>query len=136
MKIKKNATPEVKDQGNAKKESKNIQKNVESKLKDFPKTSAISSPSLYRIEGWENFTDKQKKTYRRKMRTQLRKFMQDILGKDRSNDERKKSVKEFQKFFKDNYISSTLDASAIYSGNDAGKRKDYEDMIAVINATK
>lgn len=114
--------------------AKNIQKNIESLLRDSPKKGFKNSPSIYSIplEKWDAMDDKDRKKFRRGMRNKLNHFKNDLLGKDRSMQDRKNAKKDFIKFFKDNYISSKLESSSIYQGNNEIIRKDYDDMIKMI----
>lgn len=115
--------------------SKDIQKNIESKLRDIPRGGmGINSPSIYKMdkEIWDAMGDRERKSFRRKMRSNLQRFSNQILGKDRSDEERLNACKEFKKYFKENYLASKLDASAIYQGSNDSKRKEYQDMIEII----
>lgn len=129
---------EKKSPKNASNASKEIQKNIESKLRDIPRNSFINSPSIYKIpkEKWDAMGDRDRKKFRRNMRSQLKRFSNAILGKDRSDIERRESIKEFKSFFKENYIADKLDASAIYSGSNEIQRKEYADMIFIIENFK
>lgn len=124
----KNASPSKKSNP-SKKRISNASKNIQKKIEDKK-----SYPSIYKIkkEDWDAMNDKEKKSFRSKMRRNLQSFMRDILGRDRSNEEIAGSIKKFNAYFKRNYIAKELDASAIYAGNDASKRKDYQKMIARI----
>lgn len=116
--------------------SLDIQKNIEEKLRDIPQGKILNSPSIYKIDQseWDAMKDKDRKSFRRKMRSKLQRFSNNILAKDRSDEERINASKEFMQFFEENYIASDLNASAIYSGSDSLKRKEYEDMIFIIKS--
>jgi hypothetical protein len=118
--------------------SKNIQRDIESRLKDIPKGGYINSPSIYKIDQdrWDAMNDRDRKKFRRDMRSKLQRFSNNILGKDRSDKDRRDAIKEFKSFFKENYISSKLDASSIYQGSNGSKRKEIEDMIFIIENFK
>lgn len=118
--------------------SKEISKNLESLFIDSPKRSKKNSPSIYKIDSeiWGMMEDKERKSFRSKKRRELQNFINAILGRDRNDDERLLSIKEFKKYFKENYISSSLDSSALYSGNDENKRKDINNMIIIIKEFK
>jgi hypothetical protein len=140
--------------------SKEIQKNLESKeskkeeipfdleslLKDIPKGSkGNNSQSLYKfnpslhpkfesIESWDIIKSQGlDKKYRSILRSKLDKFKNNILGKDRSNEERISNCKEFREFFKENYIASALHLSSIYQGSEKIKLEEYSSMIKIIN---
>jgi hypothetical protein len=104
--------------------SLNIQKNIEEKK---------SSPSIYLNPEWDSMNDKDKKSYRRKRRSELQKFINDILGKDRSENEIKDSIKSFKSHFKKNYLAKEISPSSLYSGNDINKRNDLESLCKIIN---
>jgi hypothetical protein len=125
-----------------------IQKRIESRLSDsFNQKSSNGGNSLYifnedniiailgekgkGIKSYQGLKDRGlEKGYRGKMRRILESFRNDLLGKDRSMEERLNAMKSFKSHFEKFYASSALESfNDIYQGNDESKIKIHSQMI-------
>ena len=114
-------------ESNTTKASQGIQANV---------TSKVSMPSIYKVskEDWTGMTDKQRKTFRRARRNELKKIEENILGKDRSAKEVADAIKALKKNFKTYYLAKELTVEALYAGNDQSRRDSLQQMLDKVNA--
>ena len=97
-----------------------------------------SGSTIYVVD-YEKMTDKEKRQFRNKMRTQLKKRINSILVADFSKniDGVKEGVKEFQSFAKENYQTPQFDnVSNFYSGNDSAIIFDIQRALEIIQRTK
>lgn len=78
-------------------------------------------------------TEEQKK-FRGKIRRDLHRFVNSILGKDRSNEERIASVKEFISFYKTNWKFVDFKIENFTHTNNSVDRKDYETLLKYVQS--
>lgn len=90
-----------------------------------------SSSSLYKEEIFKGMDSDQRKNKRNKLRNQLKNFRNDILGKDRKEDERIESIKSFMEFYKENWILQDLKIESF-----SNAKNDREDNIQLLNYLK
>lgn len=128
-----------------------ISKNLESLLIESPKRSSNKGNSLYLfnpllspkfndLKDFNDLSDKDIKSYRSSMRSKLNGFINDLLGKDRSMEDRIDAKNRFNAFFEINYQSNDLKSiSDIYQGNDLSKMQliqSFIDGLKIINEIK
>lgn len=91
-----------------------------------------SKKDLYK--GTSELGEEEKKKHRGKIRRTLHKFVNDILGKDRSNEEREKSVKLFLKFYKENWKVNDFKIESFTQSQNKADIKDYSEMLKYIQS--
>ncbi len=102
--------------------------------KDFPKKSRIH---LYSSIDYDKDSISDQKKSRGKIRSRLSGFMKDILGKDRSDQERRGSIKGFKKFYKENFSLNDFSIESLLSSRKNGDQiQDYKDMLIMIKSFK
>lgn len=98
--------------------------------KNFTKESkSNSNKNLYK--GIESLSNEDQKKFRSKIRRKLDRFVSDILGKDRSDQERINSINEFLEFYKKNWIINDFELSNFTSTNKEDKRKDFKIILDI-----
>jgi hypothetical protein len=107
-----------------KKEEKSDDANL-SKIKESKKEKKdISRSSLY--NGIESLSMRDQKKERSKIRRRLDAFCNAILGKDRSKEEKEKSIKEFNAFYKKNWKLNDYKIDNFSNRSDEDLRKEYQ----------
>jgi hypothetical protein len=71
-------------------------------VSDLKETSTTNKKSIYK--GLEKMTSDEKKKFRSKIRRELRNYINDVLGKDRSNAEKVVAIENFLNFYKQYWI--------------------------------
>lgn len=93
----------------------------------------ISSPSkmgnLYK--NFSHLSAKDQKKERGKLRRKLESFRNSILGKDRKEEERKESIKEFIAFYKMHWIIQDFKFESFSHQRDADFKKDWESILSL-----
>jgi hypothetical protein len=92
-----------------------------------------SSKSLY--NGTEGMKEGEKKKFRSKIRRGLHSFCNQILGKDRSEEERKESVKSFLAFYKKNWKINDFKIESFTQSKDDSDLKDYKNLLNLISSS-
>lgn len=90
-------------------------------------SSSFQKKSLYK--GLENMDSESQKKFRSKIRRNLRNFCNQILGKDRSDAERMQSIKEFMKFYKENWKIQDFKIDNFSHSKNEIDRKDYIQLL-------
>ena len=75
------------------------------------------------------------KKFRGKIRRELKRFVASILGKDRNEDERKKSISEFLKFYKKNWKIQNFKIEDFTNSTNESDKKDYLDLLNYVKST-
>lgn len=91
-----------------------------------------SKKDLYK--GTEGLGEEEKKKFRGKIRRQLHSFVNAILGKDRSKEEKEKSVKAFLKFYKENWKVQNFELSSFSMSQNPTDQKDYSDLLKYVQS--
>lgn len=71
----------------------------------------------------------EQKKFRSKIRRKIASFCNDILGKDRKDEERKESVKKFMTFYKENWKIQDFKIENFSQSKDEDQRKDIIDLL-------
>jgi len=100
----------------------NLSKIKEGKGKDQEKK--INRSSLYK--GIDHLSMKDQKNKRSKLRNKLDGFCKSILGLDRSKEEKDKSIKEFNQFYKENWKINDYKIDNFSNRSDEMQRKEYQ----------
>ena len=117
---------------NTKKDALNIS-NVKIDIKKGKKdliskeASFLSGKSLYK--GMDALSTDEKKKARGKIRRQLKSFINQILGKDRSEEERETSIESFMTFYQDNWMIQDLKIESFTNTRNDMDRKDCIDLL-------
>ena len=94
--------------------------------------SISGKKDLYK--GTEGLNSEEKKKHRGKIRRELHRYVNAILGKDRSNEERTQSVKKFLSFYKSNWkVQDFKIENFTHSQNDADL-KDYKALLSFVQS--
>lgn len=94
------------------------------------KTAVQASKSLYK--GTDGMKGEDHKKFRSKIRRGLHSFCNQILGKDRSEEERKASVKSFLSFYKINWRVQDFKIESFTQSKDEADLKDYKDLLKFV----
>lgn len=84
--------------------------------------------------GTENMTSDEKKKFRGKIRRDLGRFVNQILGKDRSEDERTKSIQEFLTFYKSHWKITDFKIDNFSQCKDETDLQDYKTLLSVVKS--
>lgn len=112
-----------------KKEEKTDDANL-SKIKDAKKDKGgkdQTRSSIYR--GMDALSMKDQKKERSKIRRKLDAFINAILGLDRSKEDKEKSLKEFNAFYKGNWKIQDYKIDNFSNRSDEDQRKDYQKVL-------
>lgn len=127
----KNQNQEIK-KGSEKKDSLNIE-NLKINLKKGKSNllnkeeSSNQRKSLYK--GMDQMGSEDQKKFRSKIRRELRRYINSILGKDRSDEERIKSIKSFMRFYKDNWKIQDFKIENFSHSKNESDRKDIINLL-------
>lgn len=88
--------------------------------------------SIYQIP--EEMKGDEKK-FRGKIRRELKRFVSSILGKDRNEEERTKSISEFLKFYKKNWKIQNFKIEDFTNSTNESDKKDYLDLLNYVKST-
>jgi hypothetical protein len=94
--------------------------------------SVLSKKSLYK--GTDSLGEEESKKFRGKIRRSLHRFVNEILGKDRTNEEREKSVKAFLKFYKENWKIQDFKIENFSQSKNSTDLKDYIDLLRYVQS--
>ena len=111
-----------------------IEKKIQIKTKIEEKKSS-SKDLIYKFQLDNNLTDKQKKSFRTKLRNKRINLEKDILKyySENNNAELKKEISNFIAFYKENYILNDFSLYSLISNNtDTEKMKRTDETINVI----
>lgn len=111
-----------------------IEKKIQIKSKIEEKKSS-SKDLIYKFQLDSNLTDKQKKSFRTKLRNKRINFEKDIIlnYSNNNNAELKKEISNFIAFYKENYILNDFSLYSLISNNtDTEKMKRTEEVINII----
>lgn len=97
------------------------------------KTSVFSKKSIY--VGLEKLNSEEKKKFRGFIRRELRRFVNQILGKDRSESERIDSIKKFLSFYKKHWQIQDFKIENFSQSKDEIDLKDYKDLLTYVKRT-
>jgi hypothetical protein len=92
-----------------------------------------SNKSLYR--GFDDLSTEDQKKRRQKIRRDLNRFVADILGKDRKDEEREKSIGEFLIFYKENWKITDFRMENFSQKKNKEDLKDYAELLEFIKGT-
>lgn len=95
--------------------------------------SVNSKKSIYK--GTEEMGEEDKKKFRGKLRRELRKFVNSILGKDRSTEERTQSILSFLKFYKKNWQLQDFKIENFSQSKNPTDQKDYSELLKYVQST-
>lgn len=79
-------------------------------------------------------SDEQKKK-RQRIRNQLKRFVSAILGKDRSDEEKEKSIREFLSFYRENWRITDFKIENFSQSKNKADHKDYETLLEFVKST-
>lgn len=96
------------------------------------KEKILSKREIYK--GTDLMNQEEKKKFRGQIRRELQRFSNSILGKDRSNVEREKSVKDFLKFYRDNWKIQDFKMENFSQVKDPMTVKDLTDLLKYIQS--
>jgi hypothetical protein len=99
--------------------------------KDGKNLSSVSNKSLYK--GTEGMTTDEKKKFRRDLRKNLSQFVSVILGKNRTNEERKQGISDFLKFYRKNWIVTDFRIETFSEKRNEGDLKDFKNLLQVVS---
>ena len=116
------------DAGNA----SNIKDAIKENAGMMTKTQINATKSLYIHE----MKGEEAKKFRSKIRRKLGSFVNIILGKDRSEEERAEGVAEFTKFYKANWKLNDFKIESFTQSKDESDLKDYKDLLKFTQAAK
>lgn len=143
----KNSTEGTAIQGNAPKSKKSNSKksdsinleNIKVDLKNADKSvplnkeSIQSSKSIY--SKTEGMKEEEKKKFRSKIRRALHSYCNQILGKDRSEEERKTAIKSFLSFYKENWKIQDFKMENFTQSKDADDLADYRNLLKFVSSS-
>ena len=120
-----------------KKDVVNVEKikiNLSKGSKDLlTKESVFSRKELYK--GMEGKNSEEKKKFRGSIRRELKRFVNSILGKDRSEKERENSIVEFLDFYKKNWKIQDFKIENFSQSKDESDLRDYKNLLKYIQST-
>jgi len=112
----------------------NVKVQVKKGKKELITKKAVNARhSLYK--GTESMKQEEMKKFRSKIRRTLRSFVNQILGKDRSEEERTKSVKDFLSFYKKTWKINDFKIENFTQSKDDADLKDYKDLLVFVSST-
>lgn len=114
----------------------NVKINVSKGNKELTNKEGIktSNKDLYSIDRSSMSSEDQKK-FRQKIRRDLQRFVKDILGKDRSDESRTKSISEFLIFYKSNWKIQDFRIENFSQSKNETDLKDYKDLLTFVSST-
>lgn len=89
--------------------------------------SSNQRKSLY--NGMDQMGSEDQKKFRSKIRRELRRYINSILGKDRKEEERIKSIKSFMKFYKENWKIQDFKIENFSHSKNESDRKDITNLL-------
>lgn len=84
--------------------------------------------------GMEELSQEDRKKFRGKIRRDLGRFVNQILGKDRSDTERTKSIQEFLEFYKKNWKITDFRIDNFSQSKDSMDLQDYKNLLSVVSS--
>lgn len=113
----------------------NIQIDLAKRDKNIPldKETVKSNKSLYK--GMEGMKGEDQKKFRSKIRRALQSFCNQVLGKDRSEEERVASIKSFLKFYQENWKIQDFKIENFSQSKDLDDLKDYKNLLALVQSS-
>jgi hypothetical protein len=99
--------------------------------KDGKNLSSVSNKSLYK--GTEKMTLEEKRKFRRDLRKTLSQFVSQILGRNRSNEERKEGIKKFLVFYRENWIVTDFRIETFSEKRNEADLKDFKNLLSVVS---
>lgn len=114
----------------------NLKVNVSKGDKSLTNKEGIKSSNkdLYSIDRSKMNSEDQKK-FRQKIRRDLQRFVKDILGKDRTDESRTKSISEFLNFYKSNWRITDFKIENFSQSKNEIDLKDYKDLLMFVSST-
>lgn len=79
-------------------------------------------------------TDEQKK-FRQRLRSKLKRFVSEILGKDRTDAERTKGIQDFLIFYKENWKIQDFRIENFSGTKNNSDLKDYSNLLEFVKST-
>lgn len=92
--------------------------------------SATNSKEIYK--GMNEMSTDEKKKFRGKIRRNLHNFVNQILGKDRSEKERIEGIKDFLKFYKTNWKIQDFKLENFSLSQNPADKKDYVNLLKYV----
>lgn len=97
-------------------------------------TSVYAKKDLYLIDR-DSMNSDQQKNFRNSIRRGLKRFVSDILGKDRSDESKEKSIQEFLEFYKKNWRITDFKIENFSQSKTKGDLRDYADLLEFVKST-
>jgi len=107
--------------------------NAKSSLASKERKEGHSKKEIYK--GLEEMNSDEQKKFRQRLRSKLRKFVSDILGKDRSTEERTKGIESFIIFYKENWKINDFRIENFSGSKNNSDLKDYSDLLEYVKST-
>lgn len=82
-----------------------------------------------------SLNSEEQKKFRQRIRSKTRRFVNDILGKDRTDEERTKGIKEFLIFYKENWKIQDFRIENFSGSKNQNDLKDYSDLLEYVKST-
>lgn len=92
-----------------------------------------SRKDLY--NGINNLSSDDQKKFRQKIRNQLKRFVSAILGKDRNDSEKEKSIQDFLSFYKENWRINDFKIENFSQSKNPIDLKDYSTLLEYVKST-
>src|SRR5690349_8499402 len=139
MKNQNTSEKQIKESKNEKLDSVNLESvkiNVSKGNKELTNKEGIktSNKDIYSIDRKSMSSEDQKK-FRQKIRRDSQRFVKDILGKDRSDESRTKSISEFLEFYKKNWKIQDFRIENFSQSKNETDLKDYTDLLNYVKST-
>lgn len=84
--------------------------------------------------GMEGLSSEEKKKFRGKIRRDLGRFVNQILGKDRSDEERANSIREFLEFYSKNWKVTNFKIDDFSQSKNEIDLKDYRTLLHTVQS--
>jgi len=84
-------------------------------------------------KGMQELSTDEKKKFRNKIRSKTKYFVNQILGKDRSEKERTDSIKEFLTFYKENWKIQDFKIESFTSKQNESDLKDLRNLLKYVS---
>lgn len=105
-------------------------KKSDKKLADVERSTSANK-SIY--IGLEKLSEREKKIFRGKIRRKLDNYVSDILGKDRTDQERTDAIKNFLSFYKKNWIRTDFKIESFTLKKNEADIKDYKNLLKFVS---
>lgn len=86
-------------------------------------------------QGLKELNSDEQKKFRQRIRSKLRRFVSDILGKDRTDEERQKAILNFLIFYKENWKIQDFRIENFSGSKNNSDLKDYSDLLEYVKST-